>query len=287
LRSLLFVPGNRPERFKKARASGADAVILDLEDAVPWSQKEAARAAVLLALDEFASASPSIVIRINSDRKLRDQDVAVAVHRNVTGVLLPKCESAEDVLEVAAKIEEIEKERNLERNATQVLALIESARALMQLQAVAQASSRLSGLVLGAEDWCLDMGIDRTREGVELDFARWSIAVCARGCGLQAIDTPFTDFRDTEGLRAECRRAKRMGFSGKLAIHPAQVDTIHDVFAPSEAEVAAAASVVVAFDAAAARGDGVVSLDGRMIDRPIADRARDVIARARKGTRSI
>lgn len=282
MRSLLFVPGNRPERFSKARLSGADAIILDLEDGVPLAEKGVARQHVRQALDEMAMGPCPVLIRINSTPDHRDEDLDLAVHPHAGGLMIPKCSSARDVLEIVHRVTKIERKKRFRPNSTRIFALIESARATIELPRIAGASRRIAALALGAEDWCLDMGIARTREGRELDFVRWSVSACAHAHGLLAIDTPFADFQDVEGLRADSESARRMGFSGKLAIHPGQVATINDAFAPSESEVAAASAIVSAFTEAEARGECVLNLGGKMVDRPIADRAREVLARARK-----
>ena len=282
MRSMLFVPGNQPERICKARQSGADGIILDLEDGVALSEKGTARRCVRQALDEVAVGGCSMFIRINSIHEHGDEDLDVAVCPGVDGVMIPKCHGVRDVLEVVHLIAEIEHKNGIEPNTTRIFPMIESARTVIELPKIAVASRRIAALILGAEDWCLDMGIARTKEGRELDFVRWNVTVCAHACGLLAMDTPFADFRDAEGLRADSETARRMGFSGKLAIHPSQLATIHDVFAPSAAEIASASALLSAFTEAEARGEGVLNFNGRMVDRPIADRAREVLANARK-----
>jgi citrate lyase subunit beta/citryl-CoA lyase len=223
-----------------------------------------------------------MLIRINSIQEHGDEDLDVAVCPGAAGVMIPKCHCAREVLEAVHLIAEIERKKGIEPNTTRIFPMIESARAVIELPKIAAASRRIAALVLGAEDWCLDMGIARTNEGRELDFVRWSVSVCAHANGLLAMDTPFADFRDAEGLRADSDTARRMGFSGKLAIHPSQLAAIHDIFAPSEAEIAAASAIVSAFMEAEGRGEGVLNLNGKMVDRPIADRARKVLANARK-----
>jgi citrate lyase subunit beta/citryl-CoA lyase len=282
VKSLLFVPGDRPDWIRKSQKSGADCIILDLEDGVESSRKCEARRHVREALDEMPPDSVPILVRINSQLEDRDQDLESAVHSRSAGLMIPKSDSAQDIADLSEHIARIEAGKRLNSGSTKLYPLIESARGLMALAQIAGASRRVAGLALGAEDWCLDMGIPRTREGEELNFVRWSISVCARASGLLALDTPFTDFRDPEGLRADCEMARRMGFAGKLAIHPAQVATIQQVFAPSDQEIAEASAIVAAFSEAQSRGNGVVNFGGKMVDRPIAERARQVLGRARK-----
>lgn len=282
MKSLLFVPGDRPDRISKARNSGADCIILDLEDGVDSSRKSEARRHVRQALDGAPAESAPILVRVNSQPEHRAHDLESVVHLRAAGLMIPKCDSADEIVDLCRHISRIEADKGLAPESTRIYPLIESARGLISLTQIAGASSRMGGLALGAEDWCLDMGIARTGEGDELNFARWSLSVCARAFRLLALDTPFADFRDTEGLRADCEVARRMGFSGKLAIHPSQVATIQKVFAPDQDEIAEASAIVAAFSEAQARGQGVVNLGGKMVDRPIAERARQVLARARK-----
>jgi citrate lyase subunit beta/citryl-CoA lyase len=281
MKTLLFVPGDRPERICKARQSGADCIVLDLEDGVEASRKDEARRHIREALNDTAAKSTPILVRINSLPEHRYLDLEVAVHSSAAGVMIPKCDSGQELVDLAQRIAEIERKNGTAPDSTRMYPLVESARGVIDLARIAGASRRVAGLALGAEDWCLDMGIARTREGHELNFVRWSISVCAHAFGLPAFDTPFSDFRDSDGLKADCEIARQMGFTGKLAIHPAQVATMQEVFTPSDAEIANATAIVAAFSEAQARGHGVVNFGGKMVDRPIAERARQVLARAR------
>jgi citrate lyase beta subunit len=196
--------------------------------------------------------------------------------------MLPKCNARAEVLTIARQLEQAEREKGIAEKSARLFLLIESARGLLELPSLAAASDRVAGLVFGAEDWCLDMGIARTKAGTELEIARWNIAICARAHGLLAIDTVFADFHDVEGLRRDVEIAKRMGFSGKLAIHPKQIEVIHSAFAPTAAEVADAKALVAAFDEAETSDQGVIAVHGRMVDKPIVERARQILQRARK-----
>jgi citrate lyase subunit beta/citryl-CoA lyase len=162
----------------------------------------------------------------------------------------------------------------------ELVAAIESARALLRCEEISRASSRLVALMLGAEDFTFDMGVERTPEGHEIDHARAVVATCARAAGLVALDTPWADIADVEGLAADAQRAKGLGFAGKYVIHPSHIEPVHAVFSPNEAEVARARSVLAAWEEAQAKGLGAVQLDGRMVDRPVAERARRVVEQA-------
>ena len=281
LRSLLFVPGNRPEKIRKAWGLGADCIILDLEDSVPEAEKDAARTIVHQALETAPSKRPFVLVRTNSHSSPHwRHDLEAAVTPALQGIMLPKCDSAKEIASADRVIAALERRRRLKSGSIQFFVLVESARGLLEAPCLVQASTRVAALVLGAEDLCLDMGIDRTKEGVELDHPRWTVVVCARAYGRLAIDTIYADFNDPQGLLRDAEAAKRLGFSGKLAIHPKQTGLIHAAFTPQENEVTQAREILAAFADAEARGCGAVALNGKMIDKPVVERARRVLALA-------
>lgn len=281
LRSLLFVPGHRREMIGKAAAAGADAIILDLEDGVAPGEKEAARRTVAAALDGSLPEHLVVFVRVNSTGSgLLDADLRDAARARMDGVCLPKCDGPADIQSLAARLLNVEDRLGLPRGRLRILALVETARGVLQAPAAARESPRVWGLVFGAEDFTADAGLPRTREGTELGAARTAVGLAASAAGVEAIDGIFADFRDEPGLAADTAEARRLGYTGKTVIHPAQIAPVHRVLAPAAAEVAKARRIVDAFARAEAAGSGIVVVDGAMVDRPVAVRAQRVLARA-------
>ncbi len=279
LRSLLFVPGSRPAMVAKARGLGADALILDLEDGVAPEEKDPARRTVAEALDEGFPEPRVVFVRTNGlSSGLLDADLRAAVRRRVDGICLPKCETPAAVLAVDARLRVAEDRSGLPRGKVRLLPVIESARGVMNAAAIARASDRICGVAFGAEDFTADAHMTRTREGAELAWARGAVSVAAHAAGAEPIDGIFADFRDEAGLRADAEAARRLGYTGKMLIHPAQIAPVHAVFAPTADEVEHARRVVAAFEDARAAGSGVAVVDGTMVDRPVVLRARRVLA---------
>lgn len=262
VRSWLFVPGNRPERFAKALAAGADAVIVDLEDAVAPADKAVARDAA----GAWLSPSQSVFLRINSaDTEWFDGDLALVAQPGVAGVVVPKAESPDVLAKVAARL----------ADGAVLIPLIETAQGIHRAQMLA-AQPRVLRLMFGSIDFQLDLGIDG--EGEELAFFRSQLVLTSRLAGVQApVDGVTTAIRDLARLEADTLRARRMGFGGKLCIHPEQVGPVNRCFAPSAAELSWASRVEQA--AAAAEG-GAVAVDGKMVDRPVLLRARQLLTEA-------
>ena len=274
MRSLLFVPGDRPDRMEKAFASGADALILDLEDAVAPAAKPEARRAVAAFLGEHRSAN--LWVRINPiDGAEAERDLAAVVPAHPHGIVLPKAEGGASVNELARRLAE-------RGNATaQILAIAtETPAAIFQLGTYGGAK-RLAGLTWGAEDLPAAIGASTSREEdgrytPPYELARSLCLFGAAAAGVAPIETVYPAFRDLDGLAAYAARARRDGFTGMMAIHPAQVEVINAAFTPSEAEIAHARAVVAAFEANP--GAGALSLDGRMIDRPHLVQAQRTLA---------
>ncbi len=282
LRTLLFVPGNKARMLDKARTQPADAAILDLEDGVLTGEKIAARAVVRRAL-EAGGFEPQVILRINAlTSGLAEADLREAFGPGVAAVCLPKAETAGDVARLAALLAELEGERGLPAGSLGICLMVETALGVLNAYAMAQASPRVRALCLGGEDLAHDLGAVRTQAGAELAHARAQMLLAARAAGALAVDTIWTDLTDPDGLLAEARQARHLGYSGKLVIHPAQIEPVHRAFTPSEEEVAHARRVLAAFEAAEARGDGILALDGRMIDAPVVARAREIVALVRE-----
>jgi citrate lyase subunit beta/citryl-CoA lyase len=274
IRSLLFVPGTRPDRFASAVASGADAVVLDLEDSVDATRKADARSAVAEFCSGLEVAPVLVFVRINSLwSSWFDEDLqTIGRLESIAGIVLPKAETPDHVASVA--------EACFSRH---VVPLIETARGVLNAAAIAAATGSIPALLFGAEDLTAQIGIPRTVDGDELVFARSQVVLAATAAGADAIDAVLIDIGATDDLRRDAQRAKALGFRGKMAIHPSQIPIIHDVFSPSVAELAHARRIVDAFDAARAQGDAVIRLDNRMIDLPVVLRARRLLGALRSG----
>ncbi|MFC1864203.1 HpcH/HpaI aldolase/citrate lyase family protein [Chloroflexota bacterium] len=281
LRTLLFVPGNQERRLEKARSVPADALILDLEDSVPPSEKDTARQMVAASIEGLASDGQQIFVRTNSlPTPYAIPDIKAVVTKGLRGICLPKSESADDIHKAEALLAEAEKEAGLEAGSTGLLALVETPKGIINAYEVASASSRILGITFGAEDYALEMGINRTKEGSEIYYPRMTIALACHAANVLAIDCVYTDVRDNEGLVKEMRLVRQMGFQGKLVIHPDQVSPVNQNFIPSNEDITYAKRVVAAFEVAVSQGQASTSLDGKMIDAPVAERARKLLALA-------
>ena len=287
MKSLLFVPADSAKKLDKAMTSGADAVIIDLEDSIAPSGKAAARrSAADFLKDAVKSANrPRILVRINGlQTGLTDDDLDAVVPVAPDAVMLPKAEGGASVIHTDAKLAVREATSGLAEGHVKIVALAtETAAALFLCGSFRGASARLTGLTWGAEDLSAELGAEANRDaaGNWLDPYRLARSLCiaaAASAEVQAIDTVYIDFRNVDGLRRETEEARRDGFTGKLAIHPAQVPIINEVFTPTAAAIAKARAIVDAF--AAAPGAGVVGLDGVMYDRPHLVRAKQLLANA-------
>jgi len=286
-RSVLFSPGDQPDLLRKALDSGADAVVFDLEDAVVPDRKAEARAAVREVLDEVAagdadgdpdSRSPEVCVRVRPAGRGAATDLdAVLDGPGPDALVVPKASAAADVTDLAA----LARERGAD---PPVLALVETAAGVLHAEAVA-AADPTDALIFGAEDLAADIGATRTDEGTEVLHAREHVLLAARAAGVDAVDTVYTDFADTEGLRDDAAFARQLGYDGKLAIHPSQVAPIHEAFTPDADRVAWAERVLVARDEADREGRGVFAVDGEMVDAPLVAQAERVLERARTDRR--
>ncbi|MDE0204727.1 MAG: CoA ester lyase [Candidatus Tectomicrobia bacterium] len=278
LRSLLFVPGNRANMLQKATGSNPDAFIPDLEDSVPTDEKTEARNVTASHLEELAQAGRRVIPRVNSlDTGLLEEDLAAVVGPHVYGVSVGKISTPADVAAVEGVLENLEANTGLPRGHVKLVPWIETALAIVKAYEICTSSPRIVGVAFGAEDLTHDMGIERREDDGEVAHARNVMCVAARAAGVLALDTPYFGFRDPEGLKRNAQASRGIGFKGKFAIHPAQVDLINAAFSPSDAEVAHARRVVEAFEDAERRGRGSTSLDGRVVDVPVVKRARDLL----------
>jgi len=281
-RSLLYVPGNMPSMLQNIPLFQCDAVQIDLEDAVPLSEKDAARILVRRFLDNYKNRNKEILVRINGlDTKWALDDLKTVLPAIPDGIRLPKADSPEIVEHLDTMLTEYEEELGLQVGFFKILPSIETAEGVLNAPKTARASTRLIGLAFGAEDYTATMEINRTKTGEELFNARMNVLWGAKAAGIQAIDSIFADVNDMESLRKETELIKKLGFTGKCMINPRQIDIIHDVFAPKQEEVDYALEVIEAIKRAREMGTGVISLKGKMIDRPVVVRAARVLNTAR------
>jgi citrate lyase subunit beta/citryl-CoA lyase len=281
-RSLLYVPGNMPSMLQNIPLFQCDAVQIDLEDAVPLSEKDAARILVRRFLDNYKDRNKEILVRINGlDTKWALDDLKAVLPAIPNGIRLPKADSPEIVERLDTLLTEYEEELGLEVGYFRILPSIETALGVINATQTARSSPRLIGLAFGAEDYTATMEIERTKTGEELFNARMNVLWAAKAAGIQAIDSIFPDVNDMESLRRETELIKRLGFTGKCMVNPRQIDIIHDVFAPKQQEIDYALEVIDAIKRAREMGTGVISLKGKMIDRPIVVRAARVLNTAR------
>lgn len=286
MRSLLFVPGDSTRKLEKGLASDADILLIDLEDSVSLANKEAARTITADFLGESRDAgSPQLYVRVNDLRSgLIDDDLDAVMGASPAGILLPKAAASSDIDHLSTKLRVHEAEHGLPDGATRILALItETPAAVLAASTWQERHPRLTGLTWGAEDLSAEIGAERTRtESGQLTdvfrLARALTILAASATDVAALDTVFVDFRDEDGLRRECLDAARDGFTGKMAIHPAQVPVINEAFTPDGQAIARAQAIVDAF--AAAGDPGVVGIEGKMYDRPHLKRAQRLLARS-------
>ena len=280
LRTALFVPGNRPDRVDKAVKTSADAVIIDLEDAVALTEKEASRSKVRDKILEHAERK--IIVRVNSlDSPFFQGDLAEVVTGNLACLMVPKVESAAHVREINENLLKIEKEKGIVEGSVSIIPLIESAGAVQDIFQIATEKtepSRIYCVAFGAADYTLDMGIEITKGGAELSYPRARIAVASRAAGIEPpLDTPFMmDLKDMEALKVDAGRAKQLGFQGKLCIHPNQIEPCHAIFSPTKEEILYAERVVKVFEEAEKEGSAAIQLDGKFIDYAVVERARRI-----------
>ena len=273
----MFIPGNNPSMMQDAYIYHPDSIMLDLEDSVTMAEKDAARMLVHNALKTIDYGNIERVVRINPlNTPYGKKDDEAVVKGGVDVIRMPKTETADEVREVEAEIERVEKELGCVGR-TQIMAAIESALGIVNAYDIATASKRMMGIALGAEDYSANLKTQRTKEGTELQLARETIVVAARAAGIDALDTVFSNLNDMEAFRNEVELIKRMGFDGKSIINPRQIEIINEVFAPKEKDIEKARTILAAIKEAAEKGSGVIAVNGKMVDRPVVIRAQRTI----------
>lgn len=281
-RSVLIVPANVPRFVERAHLRGADAVMLDLEDSIPPAHKVEARAALDAAAPSVGRGGADVLVRVNANPELIADDIAAAVVSGVAAIGLPKVEHARDVAAADQLIAEAERRRGLPDGSIGLAVTIESAVGLGHLDEILAASPRIQSVDLGVEDLSLDLEIEPSPGGDELLAARQLLVLAARRAGVEALGlaTTLAHFADVAALRLSASRAAQMGFRGASCIHPSQVPHLNELFLPAPEAVERAQRILSAYDEAVAAGRASTALDGRMIDVPVAGRARRLLARA-------
>ena len=281
-RTMIFLSAQKPGLIKDPLIYGADSLMLDLEDAVAENQKDAARFSLYHALKTVDYGDTEVIVRINGlDTPHWREDVRVCIAAGADGVRIAKCESAGDVIAVERAVEAAEEEFRKEKGRTLLMAALESPKGILNAQEIAAASKRMFGIAISGGDLRRTMQVSPVRGGVELNTARGLVVLAARAAGVQCFDTVFTDLNDEEGFRAEVLLDKQMGFDGKSLVNPRQIAAVHEIYAPSEKEITAAEKIVRAVRENAAKGVGVFTVDGKMIDIAFLPGAERTIALAK------
>lgn len=276
-RTMMFIPGNNPAMIQDAYIYSPDSIMLDLEDAVSMAEKDTARLLVHNALKSINFGKVEMVVRINPlTSPYGKSDVAAVVSGGVQVIRMPKTETAQDVIDLENEIIKVETKLGC-LGRTRIMAAIESTLGVINAYEIATASKRMIGIALGAEDYSANLKTNRSKKGSELMYARERIVVAARAAGIDALDTVFSDLNDMEAFRAEVELIKQLGFDGKSIINPRQIEIINEVFAPTSKEIEKAMRIIAAIKEAEQKGLGVISVNGKMVDKPVVIRAQRCI----------
>lgn len=282
-RSMLILPVNVPKFVEKAHTRGADAITLDLEDAVPPAEKEKARALVRDSIRLAGLGGSDVLVRVNNDEEQIYKDLEATVHDGLSAVFLPKTELPEQVLKLEGLIEKLERNRGLKSHSIKIAIHIESPLGIINLKEIAGAGARLESVSMGVDDYCLQMGIRPSDSAEELVFPMMNIATVARAFNLVPLGIlgSVANYKDLEKFRTAAEKSKKMGFAGAYCIHPDQVNILNEVFSPSKDEISWARRVMECFEKAVAEGRASTSLDGKMVDTPIYKQALALLEEAR------
>lgn len=279
-RSLLFMPGNNPAMLQNSDVFDSDAVIYDLEDAVSVTEKDSARILVSEFLKAKSEFPMEVVIRINGlDTDFYMDDLLSVVSNKIDTIMLPKA-SVKDLVLLDEILTKLEAERALKKRIN-IIPIIELASSVLEIEEIVK-QNRVNGVLLGAEDLTSDLDVQRTKQGDEILYPRMRLAVACSAYKIDSIDTPFTDTADEGGLVLDCKKALGLGFTSKSAIHPSQVTVINDIFVPSAEKIKWALRVQSATEEANKKGLGVFSLDGKMVDKPVIERANKILNKAKR-----
>jgi len=278
LRTVLYIPGNSPGMIQHSPVFGADAVALDLEDSVSIREKDAARKLVVAFLEVLDFGNVFVSVRINgAGTPYFEDDLRAIVPKAPAALRIPKCEVPGDIEKAEKIMSFLEDASGIPQGSVKIHAMIETALGVENAFKIASAGSRVEALTLGGQDLLADLGVQKTPHGRELLYARSKVVTAARATGKNAFDTVWTDINDTKGLLEEARLAAELGFTGKAAIHPSQIHVIHEAYRPDPAEVSRARRIMDSACEAESQGRGVFSVDGRMVDAPVIERARHLL----------
>lgn len=281
MRSLLFVPGNQPRMLQKALNLHPDGFIPDLEDSVPERSKEEGRRITSEMIPLLAKTGVNVIPRINAaDSQFFEEDIRAMLSEHIFGISIGKINVADDVRRIVSLMDDLERTKGIVLGSTKLILWIETALGLQNVYDILRSSERIYAAAFGAEDFTNDMGIQRQEDSSEVFFARNAVAVASRAAEVLALDTPFVGYRDQDGLIKDSREAKSIGFKGKFAIHPSQIEPINECFSPSSEEIQQAKQIVETFEESEKLGKGSTSLDGDMIDIPVVKRARSLLESA-------
>ncbi|MDP3046977.1 MAG: CoA ester lyase [Chloroflexota bacterium] len=280
MRSVFYIPGNSEKFIAKAPTTPADIITLDLEDSVPPAEKARARQMVRENLKLAGSGGSTVYVRLNNwETLMTNEDIEAVVYEGLSGVCLAKCGSPDDVKRLDWKLEEVERRRGLKVGSIAVQLLIETAKGVMNAYPSALASKRVNSLIFGAVDFTKDMRVRLTSEGAEQLYARSHTAVAARAAGCVAIDCPFVDIKDPAGFEKSTRFGRQLGYEGRMLIHPSQIEPSHRIYTPAADDVEWARGVVKVFEEEGiAKGAAAVTFNGKMVDTPVYDNARTILA---------
>lgn len=281
-RTMLYLPGNNPNMLVRGHLFGSDGIVMDMEDAVALSEKDAARIMISKFLRRGDFGSVEVTVRINgADTEFWKKDLeAIVPSKCLDGVRLPKADSPQVIRDVDEELSRLEDKYGIAQGHIKLFCILETAYGIWHAYDVATASRRVTAILPGGEDLVADLKTSRTPEGTELEWSRRMIVIAARAAGVDAIDLMFPRVTDGEGLRRDAQFSKDLGFDGKSVIHPNQIPVIHEIFTPSEKEIEKAQRIIAAAEDARARGLGTVSVDGRMVDIPVVKRARYILVKA-------
>lgn len=280
MRSVFYIPGNSEKMISKAPTTPADIITLDLEDSVPPAEKPKAREMVRENLKFSGSGGSTIYVRVNNwETLMTNDDLEAVVYEGLSGICLAKCGHPDNVMRLEWKLDELERRRGLPLGSVAIQLLCETAKGVINAYPSAIASKRVNSLIFGAVDYTKDMRVKLTSEGVEQFYARSHVAVAARAAGCIAIDCPFVAFQDVEAFEKSTREGRQMGYEGRMLIHPNQIEPSHRIYTPSPEDVEWAQGVVKVFEEEGiAKGMAAVTYKGKMVDTPVYDNARTILA---------
>ncbi len=281
-RAMLYVPADDERKIEKAARLGVDSICMDIEDGVAVNRKATARANIVTALRTVHFGRSERLVRINPlGSGLAEEDLEAVLAARPDGIVLPKVEGSDEIHRVCQQISAAEQANGWASGSIALLVLIETPQAVLNLREICTAEPRLQGLIFGAEDFAGSIGATRSRDALELLYARSAVVICAAAFNLQALDMVWLDLQDLEGLRREAQAGAGMGFTGKQIIHPNQVQPVQEAFTPSEEAIQSAKRIVEAAQAYQQAGKGAFVLDGKMVDAPVIKAAQRVLERAR------